>query len=407
LAVALSLGIVVPVVRTFSDTYAEPAAATGERPLFPGASASLDELVHATPVVDPPPGVAPVYLGGRYLGVGVLLLALAGLIARPGLAAPWFVTFLVCATLSLGPLLRVGGAPLAIGGHVFALPMEALNATLARVGEPLNFPARFLAPATIALAVLAALGVARWRRLAWLVPLAVVDVLDDERTAWPRATLPAPNLQGLASAPGSGGVADLTALIYVNEGETRQLAIAAQALLDRPFSSVPVERLDRWWDSGGRYLKSMRLVEVVTTFDHPDAFDTSIDWSGDVFLLRDHGYDSVLMTHRLRPHDTRAEELLTRVLGEPVRTAHATLWPVPEASIDPARAEVLRAEQAHRAKMFGRYRPPPVGPGDVKPKPPGSMRSDVVPVAQPPPLSPQGPPLGPHEGAAADPAGTK
>ncbi len=401
-AAGLSLAIVVPVVRGFASTYAEPAAASGERPLFPGASASLDELFWASAVVEPPPGVAPVYLAGRYLGVLVGVMGLLGLGARPRVARPWLFCFGVCAVLALGPMLRVHGEPVVLLGHTLGLPMGPLNTLLARVGEPLNFPARFLAPAGVALAVLCGVAASRWRALAWLVPVALLDVLHDQRTAWPRETLPAPELAGLEEAPGSGAVADLTALIYTNEGETRQLAIAAQALLRRPFSSVPVERLDRWWDSGARWLRAMRLVEVVTTFDHPDAYDTSIDWSGDVFLLRDRGFDAVLLTHRLRPHDTRAEDLLTRVLGEPVTSPHATLWPVPEVSVPVERAEALREAQDYAAAMFGRYRPPPTGPGNVKPRVPTSARgAGSVPVAQPPPSGPQGPPLGPDHPAHA------
>ncbi len=343
LAAALSLVLVLPVVRAFSATYDDDAHA-----LLPGAAVSVEELF--LPAAD---DAARRYEGGRYLGLGALLLGVVGVVAAPRRAAPWVGVLGVTTLLALGPVLTWRGQPVVVAGSGFVLPMAWLNDALGAVGEPLNFPARFLAPGMVALAVLGALAT-RWRATALLVPLVLVDIAVNDRAAWPRATMTLAPMPGLAEAAGEGAVADLSMVASYAEPAVRTRSIAAQLALGRPFASVPVERLSRWGTSGDRWLRALPLVDLVTTIEHRSP-PLDGDWRADLWLLRDRGFDRLLLTHRRDTPDVRAVTLLTRLCGDPVRTANATLWRVPDVAATPAETTAWRAEQDVRvAALAGR-----------------------------------------------------
>jgi hypothetical protein len=340
LAAGLSLVLVLPIIHTFSASY----AAEGAQLLFPGASASVDEL--ATPAQLAGPRTAG-YGAGRYLGFLALGLAAAGVVAAPRRAAPWVLVALVSIVLALGPVLRWGGAPVVVGGNGFVLPMAWLNDVLGRVAEPINFPARFLAPAMVALAVLGGLAT-RWRAAALLAPLAVLDILANDGAAWPRATMQLPPTHALAGAAGAGAVADLSMVASHAEPAVRTRSIAAQLTLARPFASVPVERLSAWGSSGDTWLRALPLVQVVTTVELGATPTGASDFREDLWLLRDRGYERLLLSHTRDTPDARAEALLTRLCGAPTRTPQVTMWAVPEIAATEAEAAAWRQAQAAR-----------------------------------------------------------
>lgn len=343
LAAGLSLAVVLPVVRVFASSY----ATTDAQVLFPGASVGLDELL--TPDAFLP--TVSAYAGGRYLGIVACLLAMLGVLADRRRALPWLAVAVVTGVLALGPVLSWAGVPIVANGTAFVLPMKPLNAALAALGEPINFPARFLAPAMVALAVLGALAT-RWRGAAWLVPLALLDIAVNDRVAWPRATFAPPALPGFVEARGEGAVADLSMVASVAEPGVRTRSIAAQLALNQPFATVPVERLVEWGGSGVAWLRALPLVQAVLTAQQRTLVSVDPAWRDDLWLLRDRGYDRLLVTHHTDSPDQRVDKLLTELCGAPVRTHDATLWTIPAhtPTADPA---TLRATHARRVALQG------------------------------------------------------
>lgn len=372
LAAGLALLVVVPIVRGFAGSYGTDAAEVvelrgaaetgasndqgGGSPgsgaaqgsvggsfsvdRYPGASVSLEQLWA------PSAGARRRYDGGRYLGLVGLLLGAIGVAAAPRRAGPWLAVFGVSLVLSLGPVLLWQQAPLRVGDVVFGLPLAPLNRALALIGEPMNFPARFLAPAMIALSVLGALAT-RWRFVIALVPLALVDVVARDETPWPRNTFALPDMAGLEAAAPLGPVADL-GMVANSEPTVRTRAIAAQLLLGRPFNSVPIERLSAWSTSADRWLRALPLVRVVNSFTGGAGMATAGDWRPDLWLLGDRGYAHLLLTHRATGVDLGADTFLTGLCGEPVRTPHATLWTVPAVEATGREPASWRNAQADR-----------------------------------------------------------
>jgi hypothetical protein len=262
-------------------------------------------------------------------------------------ARPWALVALACVLLALGPVLQWRALPVIAWGSEIPLPFRALDALFVALAEPMRFPVRFLAPAGVALAALGALAVVRVRPLALLVPLAFADGLRERTVRWPREILPADDLTALREVAGHGAVADLGAILRADDAERRRLSMSAQRLLGRPFSSVPIQPFGQQADSAERWLRALPLVHAATFGGGPPA-----DWSGDVFLLRDRGYDAVLVAHGARALDPGVDALLTRAFGPAARSPSASLWPIPEVSMDPGRATSLRAAQADRVRAL-------------------------------------------------------
>ena len=347
LAAGLALLLALPVVRGFAGSYgsdagADPAAASFSIDRYTGASVSVEQLF--TPSTRD--GSRRRYDGGRYLGLVTLALAAIGVAAAPRRAGPWVAVFGVSLVLSLGQVLVWRQAPVLVGGMNLGLPLAPLNDLLARVGEPLNFPARFLAPGMVALAVLGALAT-RWRLALLLVPLAAADTLLNDESPWPRDTTALPDMSALAGAGGSGAVADL-GIVATPEPAMRNRAIAAQLVLARPMSAVPIERLSAWSSSGDRWLRALPIVRTLATLTTGAPVPADADWRADLWLLRDRGFDRLLLAHRATGIDFRTKDLLTAACGPPVEAPQATLWTVPEVQAGEAEVSRWRAEQVDR-----------------------------------------------------------
>ncbi len=355
LAAGLALLVAVPVVRGFAGTYGgtEKSAQAFAADSWPGASVSVEELWT--------PGAALTatgrrYTGGRYLGWGALFLAGIGVAAGPRRALPWLAIAGVSVVLSLGPTLTWRGAPVPWGDQVLHLPMRLLNAGLAIVGEPLNFPARFLAPGMVALSVLAAMAT-RWRWTALLVPFAMADTLLNDRAAWPRQSVALPTMTAFAvearSGGGAGGgaiggpgaVANLT-LAANSEPAERNLAIAAQIAMNRPFAAIPIERLSDWSRSGNAWLAALPLTPAVTQIGAPPPSADAL--RADLWLLGDRGFAWILLTHAGPTADARAERVLVGACGAPVRATGGSLWRIPPVTATPGEASAWRTGQGQR-----------------------------------------------------------
>jgi hypothetical protein len=380
-AALLAVALVVPVIRTFSATYAptEHRAAdsfsswmTMKYDLETYKGAALDPVELLTP--RDPEGAdrqTATYTGGRYLGWITLVLGVIGLVAAPRKAAPWLVVGAGGLVLSLGTVLWWDGALVAGSGGRVVLPLATLNRALAWFAEPMNFPARFVVVPTMALAVLGALA-ARWPWALLLVPAALVEIAWGDMVPWPRATIRLPTIDAAAIEAANlpdGAYADLTAftrsaspgsdnigqsLLSRLDPESRTRAIAAQLVLDRASSTIPVERVDHWGPEGLYWTSALPLSTALG--------GGSVDDEGlrvSAFLLADAGYTAVLVTHGCQNGPPATAAALDRVLGKRIQAVCATVWPVPPITSPPADAEAWRTAQEQRVRVSA---PPRMGP---------------------------------------------
>ena len=198
-----------------------------------------------------------------------------------------------------------------------------------------------------------------------LVPVAVVDMLRHDLVPWPRDTFPLPDTSALAQAGGTGAVADLSLAIQADP-ESRRMDVAAQIAMGRPFQGVPIERLSEWSNSGAVFVAVLPLVQVLSTLVGNATVDLGADYRADLWLLRDRGFDRLLITHRQDTPDQRVAQLLTHLCGEPVRSPHGTVWSIPEVAATAEEGEAWRATQAARVAAKG---PASFGPQFSAPAP--------------------------------------
>jgi hypothetical protein len=386
-AAVLSLAIVVPVIQGFSANYA-PSEQRGADSFGQWMTMRHDLDTFRGAALDPVELLTPreagtadrqtlSYTGGRYLGWIPLVLAVLGVAAAPRKAVPWLIVGAGGLVLSLGTVLWWDGALVAAGSGRVVLPLATLNRALAWVAEPMNFPARFVVVPTLALAVLGALA-ARWPWVLLLLPAAVVEVAWGDLVPWPRATIVLPRVAvdpaALAALP-AGAVADLTVFTRSavpgadNVGqswlsrvdpESRTRGIAAQLVLDRPFSTVPIERVDHWGPEGLYWTAALPLAHALT-----GATVTDDDLRASAWLLADAGFGAVLLTHGCEYGPPRAASALDQALGPRIVAGCATVWPVPAVAAPPPDAARWTTDQATRATAMA---PPRMGPQFAPPE---------------------------------------
>lgn len=307
---------------------------------------------------------ARAYNGGRYLGVTALVLAALGVIAAPRRALPFVAVAVVGGVLAAGHVLMAHGEPLRMGEERVGLPLAWLNRALAWGVHPVNFPARFLAMVMVAVAVLGGLAT-RWRWLALLAPVAVVDVLMNDIVSWPRPMFRLPDTTGLVREPDGGAVANLTPYAWTGGGAidltyhtalwrkddvARTQAIAAQLALHAPFEVVPLERLDYWYADGLLWVGALPLTAVLA---NPSG--APVDVRADRFLLHDAGYDRVLLTFSPGTGlPDRVVRMMTAAFGEPVRSPSAFVWRVEPYEATPEEAATWRKAQDWRYSKMPR-----------------------------------------------------
>lgn len=306
------------------------------------------------------------YTGGRYLGALTLLLALIGVAAAPRVAGPWIGVAAAGTVLSFGSVLWEGGRIVTVHGNRLVLPLGYLNQYLGYYAEAINFPARFLAVPAVALAVAGAVAVARWRWALALVPLACADMVAHDRVPWPRSTFLLPDTRGLAADGGDGGVLNVTPFLYLRKADATQLlayknpegravAIAAQIALDRRFDIVPIERMDVWASGGLLWALPLTTLQEVAR----SGASTVDAHRRDLFLLRDRGFDTLLLTFTDRNADVdRASAYLTSLCGPPRVARVAEVWTVPEVEATDEEAAAWRDEHAAAVRLI---RPPHLG----------------------------------------------
>ncbi|MFZ5477520.1 MAG: hypothetical protein ACOZNI_12160 [Myxococcota bacterium] len=335
LAGAIAAAGVAPGVAAFGESWG--GRATHEAP---GDAATPLELV-APRVLDRGTEAQQAYGGGRYLGWVTLGLAAWGIAGARRASLPWVAVGCVGVICSFGTSLE-------LAGQRVAMPLAWAWAPLAVIAAPPNFPARFVALACLALAVLAAMAPWTWGR-AWLVGLAVADVAANDRVRWPRYTFVPPDVAALATAGGEGAVLDLT-LVGDNDHTTRMRAAAAQIALDRPTQVVPVERVEAWATSGAEWTRGLSLARALARVHDETAGAVVTDARADAWLLREAGFDRVLLTWRPTGPDERATKLVDAAFGEPLATSpRGAVWAVPAVEATPHEAALWK--EAHAARV--------------------------------------------------------
>jgi len=332
------------------------------------------------------------YGGGRYLGWVTVALAIAGAWVQPRRGGPWLGVAAVGVVFSLGTVLWEHGAIVqAPWGGRLVLPLAWVNAYLGYYEEPINFPARFLALVAVAALPAAAASIGRWR-WCWIpVVLACVDMVAHDLVPWPRATLALPDASALHADGGAGGVlnitpfgrlsgADPSRLLANKDAEGRSRAIAAQVAMDRRLDIVPIERLDFWAPAG---LLWAFPLSITTSMNAGGQAPTAEAFRRDLWLLRDRGFDKLLLTFGGgRETVSDIDRFFTALCGPPEAADVALVWTVPQVAATEAEGAAWRAEHAARVaalpvpRMGAQFpggeavvAPPPTAPVGVPPPP--------------------------------------
>lgn len=223
----LALTLTAPALLAFRQTLEASDALVTRDPAFVEASLLnhnlTDALSYVLPGKTPSPDLRALFGEDLvivvYVGLVALFAALVGLLrARRGEASPWVALLLVSFVLSLGPYLYLGGAHPTVDGRKIPLPFLPLFDALPLLSR-VSHPFRFATCVSLAVGVLAALGVARAARPARHAPIALVLgalFLLEIALASP-ATLPVPSSEArvpefcttLAEDPAPGAVLDL------------------------------------------------------------------------------------------------------------------------------------------------------------------------------------------------------
>jgi hypothetical protein len=329
------------------------------------------------------------YGGGKLLGLPMLLLAGVGLVRHPRRAAAWLVVAAFGVILALGSYLSTGGEELLVGGARLRLPFLYLNRVLTFVAEPLNFPVRFLAISTLALACMAGLALRGGRpALRWvavvLVLLNAVDLQVRGLLPWPLPSFELPRLEPLAAldqhghgAAGEGSVLDLTGA-FRHDPESRLVVMTSQLHHQQSIQAVPIDRLEFHVREGRWFAAGLRLVSDLAPAYMKRGDATPGDHLADFHVLREAGFDRFLVVS-MGGREPLPPAFLTAAsasLGDPLLDGEIyAVWAIPEVAATPEQAEAWQREHAERAEQAQRETLAP-GPmpamGPHRPEPPGA-----------------------------------
>ncbi len=176
-----------------------------------------------------------------YLGLVALALGLLAFLRRRGDGL--FLGLLLTAVLvAMGAWLRIDAEPVMVLGHRVGLPSQAL----AQLFPPFVVTAvhsyRYAALAVLGVAVLASLGLRRWRWVLPAVALVLVDQVPLSPVPWPACTMERPHgpvLERLAASP-PGAV-----LVAPIEGEhlgDMSLSLILQTVHGKPYQDGGIHR---------------------------------------------------------------------------------------------------------------------------------------------------------------------
>ena len=120
--------------------------------------------------------------------------------------------------------------------------------------------------------------------------------------------------------------------------------------MGRPIQGMPVERVDHWATDGMAWARALPLSEALIA----GHLDTSASYRADCWLLRDRGFDRVLLTQDARNGpQPQLKSMLDQVLQPGSHAASGTVWVVPEVQATPEEQALWRQEQEARAAKYG------------------------------------------------------
>lgn len=374
LTAALSFALVYPVMRSFRVSYE-----MGEIPdvgfttyvftdfgqtVVDAPSSRLDPAQLLSPRREPTSREEAAYSGGRYLGIGLCLLALAGLIRRPREGLPWLAVALVGLVLAPGSELVWKGMSVNWEeGAPVRLPMLWLNRALAFGAEPLNFPVRFLAITITALAALASLALRGW---GWLLGLlAALEITWGQMLDFPRDTFRPQDSEILVEVEDHRGHAMVDLALQLRpDNENRSSALAAQMVHNHPIQAVPIERVEFFARDGVHFVGALPVMNDLQPVYEGVSTMLGGDYRPDWAILRDAGFEEVLLNYR-GGREAVPEPVVTAIsgiLGPPLLRGGATiLWGIPEVEFTEEELAAWKVVHAQRvaSRRTGDKRPAP------------------------------------------------
>ncbi len=287
-------------------------------PLFAGNSLSSRVI-----------GVDP-FEGSAYVGIVAGLLALIGLL-RQKAARWWLLLGMVAWVCSLGPLLRLLGAPALVRVENFdtyiTLPwLAAVNLPLINITRT---PGRFNFTVALAVAVMAGYGVvtlrawlirARWLRRA--LPLLLVLVVLEYQVWW--------------TAPGQFPLPDMPTVPAVVPSAIAALADRTdlRAVLDLPWDHPLVDKEALWLQTGHEHPIIAGHVTRQTPVD--PAKLTLLQQTLDPALLNAAGVDVVILHKQYDDAAGKTDAFTRSMLGQPFfEDKHFATFYVPKSAVAP------------------------------------------------------------------------
>ena len=201
-----------------------------------------------------------------YLGLAALALVVLAYVRRRGDGL--FLGVLITGVLvAMGAWLRLDGAPLTVMGHAIGLPSQLLAKSFPPFVVTAVHSYRYAALAVTGLAVLASLGLRRWRLVVPALALVILDAVIFSPVPWPAAITPRPGgpvLEQLAAAP------DGAVLVAPIEGEhlgDLSLSLILQTVHGKPYQDGGIHR--RAGADATLLFEGNAVVEAMAAFGGP------------------------------------------------------------------------------------------------------------------------------------------
>lgn len=304
------------------------------------------------------------YGGGRYLGIPAMLLLVLAVFLRPKKTLPWMAVGFVGIIFALGSYWVSNGveATNASGGR-YQLPFLFMNRALGYLVEPVNFPVRFLALTATAIAVCGAWASVSSIRGKKLMDVAVVLALLNALSVQWGQVIPRPmprftptTYTALRDLPDNfGPLLDLTQALHSDQ-ETRVASQNAQIIHQQSVQSVPIERIEKFADSGQVWVRSLSLVQWMEGVRNPvgEGVQKPSDerLKNDLVLLYEQGFRGILLLGpgTKRGYHPDVFNAISSMLSKPaVADGRSAVWAIPPHALNPD--EVIRLQEAHDRKI--------------------------------------------------------
>lgn len=362
LAAALSISVVLPITRSFSNSYK-----SGNIPNVSLQSYMFEN--HGQPITDPPsarlelqqlvqPNRKPqdrkeaAYSGGRYVGVLSLFLAVLGLIRRPKDALPWLAVGVVGILFACGSYFTLNGAEIKSNGIRLVMPSFWLNRILGYYAEPLNFPVRYLAMTAVAISGMASLAIKNWK-WALVAPAAIIEVLLLQMLVWPWQTFSPREASVLKKLQGIDDLALIDySLVARSDMENRYNALSTQIVHGKKINGVPLERIEFFARDGFYFIGSLKLFRDLKPIYENRGGTLGTDYRPDLAILQDAGFGWLLVSYRHGSEQIPSNivQQLSNLCGKPyVLSSGIGVWRLPLVEYTPD--ELTLWKKLHQAQI--------------------------------------------------------